>query len=94
MTEFEVELRDKLIERLDLVDVDPATVESDTPLFDEGLGLDSIDALEIAVMVEEAYGIVIQTSERTRENFGTLGGLAAFIQGNMHRDGKPGDKKG
>lgn len=88
MTEFEVELRDKLVERLDLVDVEPDSVSSDTPLFDEGLGLDSIDALEIAVMVEEAYGIVIQTSERTRENFGTLGGLASFVQQNMHRDQK------
>jgi len=91
MTELETELRDKLIERLDLMDVDPGTVESDTPLFDEGLGLDSIDALEIAMMVEEEYDIVIQTSERTRENFGTLGGLASFIKENMHRDKKTGD---
>lgn len=88
MTEFENDLREKLIERLDLSDVEPDKVSGDTPLFDEGLGLDSIDALEIAVMVEEAYGIVIQTSERTRENFGTLGTLAAFIQRNLNRDRK------
>jgi acyl carrier protein len=86
LTAFETELRDKLIQRLDLADLDVATIDSETPLFEEGFGLDSIDALEIAVMVEEEYGIVIQTAERTRSTFGRLGDLARFIQANLRRD--------
>jgi len=86
MTEFEIELRDKLIERLDLTDIDLDTIVSDTRLFEEGFGLDSIDALEIAVMAEEEWGLVIQTAERTPDNFGTLGSLAKFIGDNLYRD--------
>ena len=88
MTEFEVELRDKLIRQLGLEDIDPETITSDTYLFGEGQGLelDSVDAIEIEVLVKTEYGIEILASERTRATFGTFGSLAAFIQNNRNRD--------
>jgi acyl carrier protein len=89
MTEFEIELRDKLIARLGLADVDPAEITSQSRLFGADLGLDSIDALELEVMIQESWGIQIKASERTRSTFGSLGDLARFIQANLHRDAAP-----
>jgi acyl carrier protein len=88
MSPFEAEVFEKLRRRLNLMHIDPATVTSDTVLFNEGLGLDSLDALEIVVLVEQDYGIVIAVAERTRAVFGTLGNLAGFIEKNRNRDKK------
>jgi acyl carrier protein len=90
MNAFENEIRDKLLKRLNLTHVDPATVTSETALFGEGgLGLDSLDALEIAILVEQEYGITIAVAERNRAVMGSLGNLAGFVQQNLHRDKKP-----
>jgi acyl carrier protein len=83
---FERELLTKILERLRLRDVDAQTVTRDTPLFENGLGLDSLDALEITVLLEEEYGIVVSVAERGETIFGTLGALADFVQGHLHRD--------
>jgi len=81
MTDFEIELRDKLIAHLNLEDVDTEEFTSSTPLFGEGgLELDSIDAIEIEVMVQKEYGVDILPSDRSRSTFGSLGNLADFIQ--------------
>ena len=85
MTPFETELREKLINQLGL-EIDPAEIESETYLFGQGLELDSIDAIEIEVMVKAEYGIDILQSERNQSTFGTLGTLAAFIEKNRDRD--------
>jgi acyl carrier protein len=86
MSGFEIELRDKVLARLKLLDVDPATVTAETSFFDGGLGLDSVDALEIAILIEEEYGIIIKVSERNESTFGTLGQLARFVQERLNRD--------
>lgn len=89
MTEFENVLLKKIIERLDLQDLIEDQLDqitSDTMLFEKGLGLDSVDGLELVIMVEEDYRIVIQVSERNKSVFGTLGDLAKFIQKNENRD--------
>ena len=86
MTGFEIELRDKILKRLKLFDVDPATVTPETFLFEGGMGLDSVDALEIAILIEEDYGIVIKVSERDRSTFGSFGQLVRFVEANLHRD--------
>ena len=83
---YELELRDKLIKRLNLTYIDPATVHGDTVLFHDGLGLDSLDVLEIGILIEEDYGIVIGEHERTASVFGTLGTLAEFVRTNLQRD--------
>ena len=84
--DLEAELRAKIVERLNLGHVDPEEIRSDTPLFRGGLELDSLDALEITVLVEEDYGIVIGVAERNESVFGTLGDLARFVRANYRRD--------
>lgn len=86
VSDIEAELRARILERLNLGHVDPEGVRSDTPLFRGGLELDSLDALEITVLVEEDYGIVIGVAERNESVFGTLGDLARFVRENYRRD--------
>ena len=86
MNALESEILDKLLKRLNLTYIDPGSVTAETPLFDGGLELDSIDMLEIAAMVHKDYGITLVTTERSREVFGTLGALAAFIERSRSRD--------
>lgn len=86
MTNFEKELRDKIIERLGLDDINVDDLDSDTALFGAGLELDSIDALEIEAMVQEEYGITIHPSERNASTFASFGALAEFILANKERD--------
>ena len=85
---FELELRDNILKSLDLEEIDKETISGDSFLFGkgQGLGLDSIDAIEIEVMIKREYGIDIKPSERNRATFGTLGDLAEFIGQNMNRD--------
>ena len=74
------ELKTRIIESLKLQDITPAQIEDDAPLFGTGLGLDSIDALELVVMVEKHYGIVIKSIEEGGPAFKSVNTLAAFIK--------------
>ena len=73
------ELKTKIIESLNLQDIAPEQIEDDAPLFGAGLGLDSIDALELVVMLEKNYGIVIKDIEEGRPAFNSVRTLADFI---------------
>jgi len=76
------ELRALIVDTLDLADVDPQTIDPDAPLFDRntGLGLDSIDALELAVAISKRYGVTLQADdEATSRAFGSLRALATHI---------------
>jgi len=73
------ELKNKIIEQLNLVDIDPATVNANDPLFGEGLGLDSIDGLEIVVILERDYNITITEIESLTPHFESLTTLAEFV---------------
>lgn len=88
MTDLAHELAEKIIQRLNLDYIDGTTLTAETPLFKEGLGLDSLDALEISILIEEDYGITIAVAERGAAVFGTLGDLAAFVAANRDRDRK------
>ena len=74
------ELKPRIIESLRLEDITPEEIGDDTPLFGTGLGLDSIDALELVVMLERHYGIVIKDLEEGRAMFQSVRVLAGFIQ--------------
>ncbi|MEM6484264.1 MAG: phosphopantetheine-binding protein [Pseudomonadota bacterium] len=80
----EAALATLLVEVLNLEDVEPGSIEPEAPMFgDDGLGLDSIDALEIALAVAEEHGIEMQAEdEATREAFATLRSLNGFIESN------------
>ena len=86
MTDFENELRDKLIEQLNLYDIDKESINRETLFFNEGLELDSIDALEIDYMVERDYKIKILASERSEATFANFGIFSDFIKKNINRD--------
>lgn len=74
------ELKAQIIESLRLEDISPDQIDDDAPLFGTGLGLDSIDALELVVMLEQHYGIVIKDIEEGRPAFQSVRTLAAFAQ--------------
>lgn len=73
------ELRSKIVETLELRDVDPNELTAESSFFDGGLNLDSIDILELAVMVEEEYGVSINNRELGEKVFITIGTLARYI---------------
>jgi len=74
------ELKAKIIQSLDLQDITPAQIDNYAPLFGAGgLELDSIDALELVVMLEKEYGIVIKDFEEGRPAFQTVTSLAAYV---------------
>jgi len=75
------ELRRMLIEELNLEDIKPEDIDVNEPLFGGGLGLDSIDALELAIVVERTYGVKIKSGDdRNEEIFSSLAALAAHIE--------------
>jgi acyl carrier protein len=73
------ELKAKILESLKLQDITPEQIDDDAPLFGTGLGLDSIDALELVVLLEKEYGIVIKDIEEGRPAFRSVRTLADFI---------------
>ena len=80
------ELKALLISELNLEDITPDDIDASAPLFRDGLGLDSIDALELAVVLDKKYGIKIKSSdERNKEIFSSLNALADFISDNRTR---------
>lgn len=83
MSELEQELKRMIVSALKLEDLSPEDIGVDEPLFgDAGLGLDSIDALELGVAIRKAYGIKIETvSGEVKRHFTSVGTLAAFIRG-------------
>ena len=90
MSEIEDELKQMIVQTLMLKDVQPQGIDVDAPLFADGLGLDSIDALELAVEIGRRYKIQIKSDdERNREVFRSVRALAAFIaeeKARMERD--------
>ncbi len=74
------ELKAQLIEQLNLVEVNVADIKDDAPLFGEGLGLDSIDALELIVLLDNQYNIEIDNPEHGKEIFESVNTMAAYIE--------------
>jgi acyl carrier protein len=75
-----LELKNLIINTLKLEDVTPGDIEDDAPLFGEGLGLDSIDALELVVALEKTYGVFIPDSEVGKKVFRSVNTLAKFVK--------------
>ena len=80
MSDIENELKEMIVQTLMLKDVQPQGIDVDAPLFAEGLGLDSIDALELAVEIGRRYKVQIKSDdERNKAIFRSVRTLAAFI---------------
>jgi acyl carrier protein len=79
MEELTDKLKKEIIEVLNLEDVKPEDIDVDAPLFGDGLGLDSIDALELIVLLEKNYGIKIEDPKEGRKIFTSVRTMADFI---------------
>jgi acyl carrier protein len=79
MDELKLELKKLIIKAANLEDVSPDEIEDAAPLFVEGLGLDSIDALELSVNLEAGYGINISDTDTARAAFSSVNALAEFV---------------
>lgn len=77
---LKTELKGLIVETLNLSDIDPQSIKDDEPLFENGLGLDSIDALELVLSLEKKYGVKITSSEQSREALASIDTLAGFIE--------------
>jgi acyl carrier protein len=73
-------LKEMIIEALKLEEISVDEIDDDAPLFKEGLGLDSIDALELVVAIEKNFNVIIEDEDVGKEAFGSIRILAAFIQ--------------
>jgi acyl carrier protein len=78
--ELRRKLKELLIERLKFEDLTPDDIADDDPLFAGGLGLDSIDALEIVVMLESEFGIRVKNEASARDSFRSIATLADFVE--------------
>jgi acyl carrier protein len=86
MEELKNELKQKIINVLNLVDLTPGDVEDDAPLFgDNGLGLDSIDALELILLMEKDYGIKLKDASAGKAIFQSVNVMADYIEKNRTR---------
>ena len=72
-------VKELIVRRLKL-DIDPTTIQSDAPLFGEGLGLDSIDALELVLGLEQEFGIKVEDEEVGVKAFSSVNALVDFIE--------------
>ena len=79
VTAFRRELKENLIEWLQLVDKTADDIKDEEPIFKEGIGLDSLDAVEIVILMQRKYGIPQAQVEKRREIFATFATLADFI---------------
>jgi acyl carrier protein len=73
-------LKTQIIEQLNLAEVKPEDIQPDAPLFGDGLGLDSIDALELIVLLEKHYGIKIQDPKDGKAIFQSVRTMAEYIK--------------
>ena len=80
---LEQDIKALIVTTMSLEDVAADDIDTEAPLFNEGLGLDSIDALELGLALQKRYGVTLAAdSEETRRHFASVKALAAFVAGN------------
>ncbi|MCW8108903.1 phosphopantetheine-binding protein [Alteromonas ponticola] len=82
-TESELKMAQLIAEAINLEDMEPEEIDPEEQLFGDGLGLDSIDALEISLAISQEYGVQMKAEDQTtREAFATLRSLTAYVESN------------
>ncbi len=77
---LEREIKELIVSSMSLEDIGADDIDTDAPLFKEGLGLDSIDALELGLALQKRYGVTLAAdSEETRRHFASVRALGAFV---------------
>ncbi len=80
MLALEAEIKELIITTMSLEDIAADDIDAEAPLFNEGLGLDSIDALELGLALQKRYGVVLSAdSQETRQHFASVETLARFV---------------
>ena len=79
LEEIRKELKELLVVNLALEDITPEEIADDEILFEEGLGLDSLDAVEIVVLIQRNYGLEIIDEEQAREIFQSMNSLSGWV---------------
>lgn len=82
MEQLIAKLKSEIIEALNLAEMKPEDIDENAPLFVEGLGLDSIDALELIVLLERKYGLKVSTSDEGKKVLYSIRSMAEFIRKN------------
>jgi acyl carrier protein len=82
MNELEEQLKLQIMEQLNMEDLEPEDIDYDEPLFNDGLGLDSIDALELTVLLEKDYGLKIKNAMEGKKIMYSIRTMADFIREN------------
>ena len=85
MEDLVLKLKEQFIEALNLEEMTPADIENDAPLFGEGLGLDSIDALELIVLLEKNYGIRLANPAEGKAIFKSVNTIAEYVEKNRKK---------
>lgn len=89
MEDLNTKIKNVIINALELEDITPADIDDNAPLFGEGegLGLDSIDALELGLAIKEHFGVTFTAvNDETRKHFASVNALAAFISANKQEN--------
>ena len=81
-TELKLQLKKQIVSFLNLLSVNPEDIKDDEPLFGEGLGLDSIDSIELIVLLNREYGIVIEDPKAGRKILVDINTMADYIEKN------------
>lgn len=85
MSDLALEIKELIIEALDLEDLTPADIVDDEPLFVDGLGLDSIDALELGLALKNKYNVTLNAeSEETKQHFRSVSSLVKFVSSSVN----------
>ena len=77
-----LEVKEKVIKAVNLVDLNPEDIDAQAPIFGEGLGLDSLDALEFILLLERDYGIKLKNPAEGKQIFKSIATMADYIEKN------------
>ncbi len=77
------QLKKIIVEDLNLEEINPEEIDDDAPLFGEGLGLDSLDAVEIVVLLEKHFGVEVKNLDEGKAAFQSINALAAYVEERM-----------
>ena len=86
MNQLITELKQEIISQLNLQDVSPDEIKDNAPLFGDGLGLDSIDVLELIVLLQKKYGIKINGADEGKTVFYSVKSMAEFIHAHQQKN--------